>query len=399
MHALPPAVLSSGFRPFYVVGPLFGLATMALWLCAFAGATQQLPALFSQPLFHGHEMINGFAGAMCGGFLLTAIPTWAETEAVVGARLALLVAAWLAGRIAVVLAGALPPVVVAAADLLFWPLLAAFIAPTAWAARNRLYRLVLPVLGGFAAGNLVFHAGLLAGAADVARVGVRVGFYALMVLYCLFAGLLTPIFSETWLRQSDPAVTIRIRPGLEVLAIAAVLAMAALDLAGAPQRLLAAAALGAAVVLLVRMLPWRSAAIIRSPLLVAMHLGQLAFIAACGLRAVAALSGADDPAGWVHGFTIGAWGLTKFSLITRVSLKHTGRPLTVPATMILAFLCIGLAALARVLAAFGLWWSVLLPASAVLWSLPLALYLMVFLPVLVRPSRPYRARVRGAPNG
>ena len=35
---------------------------------------------------------------------------------------------------------------------------------------------------------------------------------------------------------------------------------------------------------------------------------------------------------------IGAWGLTKFSLMTRVSLKHTGRSLVVPGGMTLAFL-------------------------------------------------------------
>ena len=95
-----PAVLSYGFRPFFLLGSLFsGLAVLA-WLPMFAGDFA-LPTAFAPRDWHVHEMLHGFAGAVVAGFLLTAVPGWTGRSPVRGGRLLLLVAAWLAGRLAV----------------------------------------------------------------------------------------------------------------------------------------------------------------------------------------------------------------------------------------------------------------------------------------------------------
>jgi uncharacterized protein involved in response to NO len=94
------AVLSRGFRLFFLAAGLWALIGMALWLPVFTGAIT-IPTAFSAVDWHAHEMIFGYAGAVVAGFLLTAIPNWTGRLPVAGWPLATLAALWTAGRIVV----------------------------------------------------------------------------------------------------------------------------------------------------------------------------------------------------------------------------------------------------------------------------------------------------------
>ena len=94
-----PALLSYGFRPFFLFGSLYaGLAILA-WLPMFYGELA-LSTAFAPRDWHIHEMLYGYVPAIVAGFLLTAIPNWTGRLPVCGAPLAALVLLWLAGRIA-----------------------------------------------------------------------------------------------------------------------------------------------------------------------------------------------------------------------------------------------------------------------------------------------------------
>jgi uncharacterized protein involved in response to NO len=124
------------------------------------------------------------------------------------------------------------------------------------------------------------------------------------------------------------------------------------------------------------------------PLVFVMHLGFAWLIFAFALKAVAELSGLVPEVAWVHAFTVGSLGLMMLGLMTRVSLRHTGRPLVVPALMKLAYGMMFAAALLRLAATVhGLGdWAIAL--AAVLWGLTFLVYLVVFGAMLVRPSLP-----------
>lgn len=79
------------------------------------------------------------------------------------------------------------------------------------------------------------------------------------------------------------------------------------------------------------------------------------------------------------------------AMVARVSLGHTGRPLTLPAGVGLAFILLQLAALARVLL-IELWplWGVWLAAAC--WALAFALFAWGYGPMLCR------TRVDGHPG-
>ena len=76
-------------------------------------------------LWHGHELIFGFGAAALGGFFLTAVPNWTGAKGAARSFIEIAAAIWLLGRLAMWFSGALPPLLVAAADLAFLPLLGA----------------------------------------------------------------------------------------------------------------------------------------------------------------------------------------------------------------------------------------------------------------------------------
>ena len=69
------AVLSRGFRPFFLAAGVWALVGMALWPAFFTGEVA-VPTAFSAIDWHAHEMIFGYVVAVAAGFLLTAIPNW-----------------------------------------------------------------------------------------------------------------------------------------------------------------------------------------------------------------------------------------------------------------------------------------------------------------------------------
>ena len=63
-----PALLALGFRPFYLLAGAYAALSVPIWILQYFGV---LPPV--QPLWHAHEMIFGYAFAVIGGFLLTAV--------------------------------------------------------------------------------------------------------------------------------------------------------------------------------------------------------------------------------------------------------------------------------------------------------------------------------------
>jgi uncharacterized protein involved in response to NO len=95
-----PAILSYGFRPFFLFGALWAAVAVALWL-PMLGGHLLLPSAFTPVEWHAHELIYGYVPAVIAGFLLTAVPNWTGRLPVVGRPLLLLFLIWVAGRIAV----------------------------------------------------------------------------------------------------------------------------------------------------------------------------------------------------------------------------------------------------------------------------------------------------------
>lgn len=102
-----PAILSFGFRPFFLLGAIWAALAMVVWVVMLTGR-EVLPTAFDPVSWHSHELLFGYLGAVIAGFLLTAVPNWTGSLPIVGWRLAGLVALWITGRVVVGISSYLP---------------------------------------------------------------------------------------------------------------------------------------------------------------------------------------------------------------------------------------------------------------------------------------------------
>jgi len=169
------------------------------------------------------------------------------------------------------------------------------------------------------------------------------------------------------------------------------LALAASDVVRAPSALVGWLAIACALVHGLRVARWRGWRVADQALLPSMHLGFAWLLLAFVLKAAAELGRWVPEAAWLHAFTVGALGMMMLGLMTRVSLRHTGRALAVPRALRWAMVVIFVASALRLAATVhgqeG--WAVGL--AAILWAMAFAVYWRCFAAILVTPSLPRNA--------
>jgi uncharacterized protein involved in response to NO len=347
LHA-GPAILSAGFRPFFLVSSLWAAVAIPLWLMVYAEGLV-VPSLLPPVVWHAHEMIFGFAAATVAGFLLTAIPNWTGRLPVQGAPLAILVALWALGRLAVLFSGDIGAPAAAIADLSFPTAFLAVVAREILAGRN--WR-NLPMPGALAlllVGNLLVHIDAL-GLARTAALGNRIGIATLLLLISLVGGRLIPSFTHNWLARTRPQIAAPAPAGRLDLAVLIVTGLALAAWAVVPDaRMTAGAALLAGGGGARRLSRWRGARTIGEPLVFILHVGYgwlalgLLLLGFNGFFAVLPATAA------LHALTVGAIGTMTLAVMTRASLGHTGRPLSAGRGTVAIYALVTLAAIARVL--------------------------------------------------
>jgi uncharacterized protein involved in response to NO len=379
------ALLSRGFRPFFLAAGVWALLGMALWP-AFLTGKVAVPTAFSPIDWHAHEMIFGYVVAVATGFLLTAIPNWTGRLPVAGWPLAGLAALWIAGRVAVFISEALGRAVAGAIDCAFLIVFAAVVARELLAGRNWRNLEVLALLVALALANLAFH--VEDQGSGFAEFATRAALGIIVMLILLIGGRVTPSFTSNWLARTGA----REPPAPFGRADAAVLAVSGVSLAiwvawpeGAPTGTLALAASAANFWRLSR---WRGLAARRDALVLVLHSAFL--FAALGFAAVGVHALAPSVIPYdsgVHVWAVGAIGMMTLAMMTRATLGHSGRPLVASRGTRLAYACIAVAVAARaampILPAHGV---ILMHVAAVAWMLAFAAFLVVYAPLLARHS-------------
>lgn len=384
-------------RPFFLFAGLYAVAAMLVWvgwlaLHAMNGMVVQPTSSFPAMLWHGHEMVFGYALAVIAGFLLTAVPSWTGSPILSRPRLKLLFAAWAAGRLFVCFGATLPGAVVAAVDIAFPLLLAAMVAGPLWkrrAARNYLF---VGVLGAFAVANGLVHAEVMGIFDDTARTGLILGIDVILLMMVVVGGRIVPAFTAGALRAED--LTLRPSGLIDAIAIVSVLMVLVADLAAPGTMANGAVAIAAGAAQLVRMVGWRSWQTRGKPILWVLHLGYGWIVASLFLKGAAEAFGWLSPAAALHGLTIGAIGTLTLGVMSRAALGHTGRAILASPAMVAAYAIISAAALTRLFGPTVLpdWYSAAMIVSGSLWIVAFGVFATLFWPVLTRP------RVDGNPG-
>jgi uncharacterized protein involved in response to NO len=385
------ALFALGFRPFYLAGAAYAVLVLPLWLAVYGG---HLALPVSDALaWHGHEMLFGFGAAIIAGFLLTAVRNWTGNDTPTGTPLALLVLVWLAGRVAPFI---LPAGFAAMADLAFLPVLAAALAQPIFLMRVRKASqrpwLPLVVLSLLTIANLLYHAGALGLWAEGIVLGRHLALGVVAILISVIAARIVPSFTMSAAGVFIPAALRRDRIALAALVLAVALDLAAV-LWPLPPLLLVAANAATALLHASRMQQWHSWSARRVPLLAILHIAYLWLPLCFALRAASAWSDMVTSAMADHALGVGAMAGLMLAMMTRSALGHTGRKLKAGPVEIGIYGAITLAALLRLCALLHpvQQWPLLLGAGLA-WETAFGLFLLRYLPILLRP------RIDGKPG-
>ena len=385
-----PALLSYGFRPFFLGAGLYAVLAMGLWIGALTEGWEIGGTAYGPLNWHAHEMVFGYTTAALAGFMLTAIPNWTGRLPVSGRPLLALVLLWLAGRLAMLFPEALGVYPAAVVEAAFVPALAAIAGQEIISGRNWKNLKILIALTALGAVNIAFHTLVLTGGDP--QYMFRAGISALVVLIALVGGRIVPSFTRNWLSKAGssrvPAPFDSLDKAAVAILIAAVAAWTVFPQT-VPTAILATAA---AVLQLWRLLRWRGHATVEEPLVAVLHVAYLFVPIGMAGVALAALGWLHAPSA-LHLLTVGAIGNMTMAVMTRATLGHTGRRLTASAWTSLAYLLVLVAAVVRPFAELlPEYYHTILGVSAGAWIAAFGVFSVEYGRMLVMPRVGARAQ-------
>ncbi|MHA6323821.1 NnrS family protein [Roseivivax sp. CAU 1753] len=349
-----PAILTFGFRPFFLGAAIWAALAMALWIPMLSGALT-LPLAFDPVSWHAHEFLFGYLSAVVAGFLLTAVPNWTGRLPIVGWPLGGLFVLWVAGRIAVAASMALSPLVVALVDLVFPVALGMVIAREIVAGKNWRNLVVLGMLAVFAIGNALFHYEAATGAYAAQGHGLRLGLGAGVMMIAVIGGRVVPSFTRNWLaKRGGGRLPTPPMQRFDKAALLILLGALAFWVVVPLHPLTGVALLLAGIAHLARLARWAGDRTLAEPLVTVLHAGYgLVPLGALALGAAALWPGSFGAGAAQHLWMAGAIGLMTLAVMTRATLGHTGQTLAAGPATVGIYLALLVAVLARVGA--GLW--------------------------------------------
>ncbi len=372
------SLFNCGFRPFFLAASLYVSFVVPLWIFLYSGSLQFEP-FTSQVLWHAHEMLYGFTLAVIAGFLLTAVPNWTKTGPVKGTRLAALVCVWLAGRVAMFI----PNITLLAAmiDLAFIPFLAgalAFPLLKKFKLKNFIFVILLSFL--FIC-NLFIHL-----SNDLAYIALYFAIFIILQMIVLIGGRVIPLFTFNALRLEGVHVNIKTPFIINILALISIpVLIVSIFIVGIEHVLTGYIALVSGIIHFIRLTTWQWQKILHNPLLWILHAGYLWI--PLGLFMLFAFVQNVLPLQIVlHTFTMGAIGTMTLGMMSRVSLGHTGRVLSLSKYIIPAYFLVICATIIRILGGINSYfYDVSVIISGGMWALGFFIFAIVYAKVLTTP--------------
>lgn len=381
-----PAILSYGFRPFFLFGALYSGLSVMLWLPQFYGELS-LSTLFEPVDWHVHELYFGFLPAIITGFLFTAVPNWTGRMPLQGNGLLALVVLWLAGRLAITFSSHIGWQAALAVDSAFLIAMAAVVAREIIAGANwRNLKVLLPLLV-LAGANIGFHLEAhFDGITDISR---RLAALAAITLIMLIGGRVIPSFTRNWLVRENPGRLPATFSRFDMISIAVgVIALAFWT--ALPESMVSAFVMAvAALIQFARLGRWAGIRTLRDPLVWILHAAYLFIPVGFALIAASIYSPElVSPLAGVHALGAGAIGGMTLAMMTRASLGHTGQALQARPAITVIFLAVLIAAVARILAAMtDSHTDLVLHVAAFAWLIAFGGFAVVLGPALVRPRK------------
>ncbi|END2488237.1 NnrS family protein [Vibrio vulnificus] len=374
-----PAWLRLGFRPFFLLGSVYAIIAIAVWVWIFQTGqpTQlQVPGLW----WHVHEMLFGFAMAIVAGFLLTAVQNWTGINGTKHYRLALLVALWLLPRI--LLWTPVPLWLTSSIEALFLALVAFEIGSRVVQAKGWRNLFFVPLFLLAIGANFASYATIKGMPPFTSSAVWQAMLWWFTLLLSVMGARVIPFFTARRFNfeKANPIVWLDWAANLPLVMLF-LLSFFPVTMAQLGQPLMVIAG-GAQLVRFIRWKPWLT---LSEPLVWSLHAAYLCLPLSLLLRGLL-----DHPFAshnLIHLFAIGALAGLILAMIARVTMGHTGRMIYQGPNMSLAFGALFLAALVR---SFGVIFApaqlfIWIDISAALWVFAFTLFVRKFGYMLVTP--------------
>ena len=373
------------FRAFFLFGAAFSAVALVVWVLTLNGRVSM--DLHGGPVFwHIHEMLFGFSAAIIVGFLLTAVQTWTGVRSVNGWFLFCLFVCWAPARIGFAYDTGLSAIWLAAIDISFMLLAALFLSVPLLRVKQTRNLFFVPVLILFALCNGMMHMGLINQDHELIVKGTRSALLIIALLMVVIGGRVIPMFTANGTKTKRVPNIIM----LDRAALACVWLIMLLYLTGA-EALLSSALFGllfvlAGVLHFVRFVRWRIWVAARVMLLWPLHLAYGFICLSFLLLGFDLINGGETSSNSWHLLTVGGIGLLVLAMISRVSLGHTGRPLSPSIWMNHAFVLMALGAVIRtfVPVMFPELLLVAINLSGVLWTVAYGTFAVVYFSMLTQ---------------
>ena len=336
-------VFRLAFRPFFLAGSIFSVISLLLWGGVLSGEIS-ITSMMSPTIWHAHEMLFGFSGAIILGFLLTAVQNWTGYPGLKGTKLAIVFFLWLAGRIAIF---SFPPELfwlTMLLELSWMPLAAlalgiAVVHSKQW--RNLFFvplLLVMSILNGLSLWGVKSNDYITSLNAIWSML------FLVFFIVALMGGRVIPFFTSKG-TSTDKAQPIL---ALEIASLVPLLLLAVLTWIPETNEVSAIVAIIAGLANTIRVIRWKPLITLPVPLLWSLHLSYLLLSTGLLFYALALFIPEFNAVAMIHLTAIGGIAGVILAMISRVSLGHTGRSLKPSKWMSVAFIFIALSALVRV---------------------------------------------------
>jgi len=373
---------ATGFRPFFLFGPLYGILILSYWTLFYTGIFPPPPSVLDPLLLHKHEMLFGFAGSILCGFLLTAVQNWTGLSTLRGGWLALCLFSWVLGRVAVFFSAYLAPLFLLTLDCLFPLIFFLGVSKAIILAKNLRNWFVPVLLFLFLIANLIFHSTEIFDLSINQQQALQAAQYIVIIFLIIIGNRVIPFFTQNALK-----VEIKRYPSLDKSLSFLVLCWSITGFFPSAMSFHSVLSLLIAAGLLLRFSLWKTYLTLGNSMLWVLHIGYLflpmGFLMEGGIGIGWPLSRSLG----IHTFMVGALSVMAIGMISRVTLGHTGRVIAADRLMTLSFFIMVLSLVLRVGMVFFLpefqmkWISI----SAILWVCAFGIYLARFIPILVSP--------------
>lgn len=379
-------LLSEAFRVFFPAAGVFAAIAVPFWTVAFLNGWSVEGAVTIR-FWHAHEMYFGYAVAALAGFLLTAMPNWTGRPGLGRPGLPVLFGLWMLGRLAIAASVAFDLPLLALLDILFPVALVAYATGVILRAGNRRNLIICVLILILVLADLAFHLSLLEVLSTSPRVALDAVLNVFLLLLVLIGGRVVPAFTRNALAVTGRGRPMRTFRWLDAMALVSTACILPVDLLAPETHGAAAVTLVAAVANTLRFLTWQTERTLGSPILWVLHLGYLWVVTGLYMKGLAAALPGLAGLVWVHALSVGAIGTMTLAIMTRAALGHTGRPLHVAPPIVVAYLLVTVAAVARISAPElpGDWYMPAIAAAGTSWTLAFVLFLYVYLPLCAAP--------------